>query len=230
MGNELEPINRKNVFKWAKELEKERLRREREAQREFRERLRREREIQRRNHEIERENQRILKHQRQERIRQIIEENQRRRAEIMRQNIERQRNNQRRIGFQNNHIFPFFFNNQREDEINNEFINDNFILDFFNQNNNINFNFNEDNLNNNNNERENDNNNNIGDRLEEISLTQDIINKAESKECPICLEEYSIENKICYLPCFHFFHSICIKNWFKNSNKCPLCNTDIKFE
>ena len=50
------------------------------------------------------------------------------------------------------------------------------------------------------------------------------------KECSICLEEYSLEEKICYLPCFHYFHSECIKNWTKKSNRCPLCNNEIKFE
>ena len=242
MGNELDPINRKEIYKREKKIQKERMRKEkeahrerlreeREAQRELRERLREERDIQRRNHEIERENQRILKQQRLERIRQIREENERRRREILRQNLERQRdNNLRRMGVQNNYLFPSFFNNQREDEINNGFMNENYLEDFPNQNNNFIFNFNEDLNNDNGNKRENNNNNNIGDMLEEIGLTQDIINKAESKECPICLEEYSIENKICYLPCFHFFHSMCIKNWLKNSHKCPLCNNDIKFE
>ena len=66
--------------------------------------------------------------------------------------------------------------------------------------------------------------------LEEIKITQDIINKAETKECTICLDEYVVNEQISYLTCFHFFHSSCIKKWVKNSKKCPLCNIEVKFE
>ena len=77
---------------------------------------------------------------------------------------------------------------------------------------------------------ENNIDNNISDLLEEIEITEDIINKARIEECPICLEDYSFNNKICYLPCFHVFHSKCIKNWLNKSKNCPLCNTEVKFE
>ena len=158
-----------------------------------------------------RENQRVLNRQRQERIRQIREENQRRIREIMRENSERQRNFESRMQFPSGAFFPFYFNNNRQNIINNNMNNN--LRDFFNQNDNIIY-----------------KNNNIGNKLEEIDITQDIINKAESKECSICLEEYIIKNKISYLPCFHFFHSTCIKKWLKTSKKCPLCNIDIQFE
>ena len=58
-------------------------------------------------------------------------------------------------------------------------------------------------------------NNNHFNKLEEITINEDIIDKSESKECNICLEKYSINEKICYLPCFHFFHASCIKERFK---------------
>ena len=80
------------------------------------------------------------------------------------------------------------------------------------------------------NQNNNQNNRNIIDNLEEFQLTEEIIKKAEIKECRICLEEFTINDKACYLPCFHLFHSSCIKNWFKNSKKCPLCNVEVKFD
>ena len=171
------------------------------------------------------------------REREIRENENQRRIREMRQNRERERGRER-----NNIFLPNFFNNQRENGVNN---NGNLDVQFFgnilNQIINISSNVNDRNHNNNNrnnNERNNNernnsqrnNNNNIVDILEEIYISQDIIDKAEIKDCPICLEEYSIENKICYLPCFHFFHSECIKTWLKNSNKCPLCKVDIKFD
>lgn len=70
-------------------------------------------------------------------------------------------------------------------------------------------------------------NNNHFNKLEEITINEDIIDKSESKECNICLEKYSINEKICYLPCFHFFHASCIKEWFKKSKVCPLCKNKI---
>ena len=73
-------------------------------------------------------------------------------------------------------------------------------------------------------------NNRIDELLEEVEITENILEKLKMKECSICLEEYSIGEKICYLPCFHDFHSECIKKWTKKSNKCPLCNNEIKFE
>ena len=65
--------------------------------------------------------------------------------------------------------------------------------------------------------------------FEEIDLTEDILSKSESKECSICLDDFKVGDKICYLPCFHFYHANCIKEWVHNSNKCPLCNFEMKF-
>ena len=65
--------------------------------------------------------------------------------------------------------------------------------------------------------------------LEEIELTEDMLNKNNEKECVICLEQFSPGDVISYLPCFHFYHYICIKSWIENKSKCPLCNSEIKF-
>ena len=74
------------------------------------------------------------------------------------------------------------------------------------------------------------NNKELINQLEEVKMTDKMINKNKVKECCICLEEFIVGDIICYLPCFHFFHSICIKKWIEKSNKCPLCNIVIKFE
>jgi hypothetical protein len=72
--------------------------------------------------------------------------------------------------------------------------------------------------------------NGINELLEDVQLTEEALNKLENKECSICLEDFAKGDKICYLPCFHFFHSKCIKQWTERSKKCPLCNNEIKFE
>ena len=63
--------------------------------------------------------------------------------------------------------------------------------------------------------------------LEEIAITKKSIINLGNEKCMICLINYSINDKISYLPCFHFFHYSCIKNWIKIKNKCPLCNANI---
>ena len=46
-------------------------------------------------------------------------------------------------------------------------------------------------------------------------------NESENNQRIICLNNYEIHDKICYLSCLHLFHSSCIKEWLKRSNKCP---------
>ena len=68
----------------------------------------------------------------------------------------------------------------------------------------------------------------IVNKLEEVELNEQFENIEENK-CAICLEIFSIGDKVSYLPCPHYFHSSCIKNWLKIKNKCPYCNNIIKF-
>ena len=49
----------------------------------------------------------------------------------------------------------------------------------------------------------------------------------EKNKCIICLDNYKIHDKISYLPCLHLFHSGCIKEWLKRSNKYPLCKNEV---
>ena len=79
----------------------------------------------------------------------------------------------------------------------------------------------------NNNILQNLNHDEILNNLEEVELNEQFKNKED--KCAICLEIFSIGDKVSYLPCFHFFHSSCIKNWIRIKNKCPFCNNIIKF-
>ena len=69
---------------------------------------------------------------------------------------------------------------------------------------------------------------NLAELLEERNLTKEMLEKGEQKNCSICLEDFAEGDKIIYLPCFHYYHSVCIEKWTKSSNKCPLCNIEIK--
>tara|TARA_B100001093_G_scaffold355537_1_gene340118 strand:- start:626 stop:1063 length:438 start_codon:yes stop_codon:yes gene_type:complete len=54
-----------------------------------------------------------------------------------------------------------------------------------------------------------------------------LLNDNIDKICSICLEQYTIEDKIIQLNCSHIFHRKCIESWFKDKDKnkkvCPLC-------
>ena len=78
------------------------------------------------------------------------------------------------------------------------------------------------------NTQSNNDENGILNGLEEVELNEQFKNKEEIK-CAICLENFSIGDKISYLPCIHFFHSSCIKNWIRIKNKCPICNNIMQF-
>ena len=71
---------------------------------------------------------------------------------------------------------------------------------------------------------------NLHELFDEVKLTQSMLDKGEQKKCSICLEDFEVGTKIIYLPCFHYYHSECIENWTKNSDKCPLCNLPIKIQ
>ncbi|KAI7826347.1 hypothetical protein BX661DRAFT_183829 [Kickxella alabastrina] len=48
------------------------------------------------------------------------------------------------------------------------------------------------------------------------------------ENCPVCLGDFEVGEEVRRLPCFHFFHDVCIGPWLmKHSATCPLCNFDV---
>lgn len=71
--------------------------------------------------------------------------------------------------------------------------------------------------------------NNISSLLEPVKLVQsdiDLFHK-NGTQCAICIDNFSINESVIYLPCFHVFHEGCITNALTNTTKCPLCNVDV---
>jgi hypothetical protein len=53
---------------------------------------------------------------------------------------------------------------------------------------------------------------------------EELNNKKECNNCPICFEEINIENKIICTYCKNTFHETCINSaWKKNIDNCPMC-------
>lgn len=45
----------------------------------------------------------------------------------------------------------------------------------------------------------------------------------QSHDCPICIDKIAIEEIMVYLPCKHYFHIDCIREWLEKKPICPLC-------
>lgn len=54
------------------------------------------------------------------------------------------------------------------------------------------------------------------------------LKEKENEECIICYEDYKVKDKVLVLYCNHIYHRSCLKEWFKRSIKCPLCNLPVK--
>ncbi|CAN8272848.1 unnamed protein product [Cochlearia groenlandica] len=52
----------------------------------------------------------------------------------------------------------------------------------------------------------------------------------EEEDCPICLEEYDMENPQLVAKCEHHFHLACILEWMERSETCPVCNKEMVFD
>lgn len=53
------------------------------------------------------------------------------------------------------------------------------------------------------------------------------LKREEKEECIFCYEEYKVKDKVIELYCGHVYHSKCLKRWFNESLKCPLCNLPV---
>ncbi len=64
-------------------------------------------------------------------------------------------------------------------------------------------------------------------RVIQEPLLNAIMGMSESdRTCPICLQLISDKKTVHLTDCKHLFHSDCMIEWNKKSNKCPTCNTE----
>ncbi|KAF8035239.1 hypothetical protein BT93_C1304 [Corymbia citriodora subsp. variegata] len=70
-------------------------------------------------------------------------------------------------------------------------------------------------------------------------VSKSTIEKLEQKSCSpcdneacccICLEELSGAKKVVEIPSSHLFHCMCILEWLKHNNSCPLCSCKVEEE
>ncbi|KAK7295106.1 hypothetical protein RJT34_18010 [Clitoria ternatea] len=66
----------------------------------------------------------------------------------------------------------------------------------------------------------------ISPRKEELLKSNEthVLVTEEEDVCPICLEEYDVENPRNLTKCEHHFHLSCILEWMERSDSCPICD------
>ncbi|KAL1213597.1 putative E3 ubiquitin-protein ligase RHB1A [Cardamine amara subsp. amara] len=48
--------------------------------------------------------------------------------------------------------------------------------------------------------------------------------------CPICFEDYDVENPRLKTKCEHDFHLSCLLEWIERSDSCPICDKGLVFD
>uniref|UniRef100_H3DCY3 RING-type E3 ubiquitin transferase n=1 Tax=Tetraodon nigroviridis TaxID=99883 RepID=H3DCY3_TETNG len=61
--------------------------------------------------------------------------------------------------------------------------------------------------------------------LPAISITEEHV--GAGLECPVCKEDYSVEETVRQLPCNHLFHNDCIVPWLEQHDTCPVCRKSL---
>ena len=55
------------------------------------------------------------------------------------------------------------------------------------------------------------------DKINVLIIEGNLIDKLHNENCAICLNNFNEGEHISYLPCFHEYHSKCIKKWLKET-------------
>lgn len=68
-------------------------------------------------------------------------------------------------------------------------------------------------------------------KIERLATVSDVEGPAmRDNPCPICLEQFEVEQAYLPLVCGHNFHSNCLDVWLSKKSTCPLCVREVKLE
>ena len=67
------------------------------------------------------------------------------------------------------------------------------------------------------------------EKLKTYKLTNDNLNDIKNENiCPVCKDEFQIDDILMDLPCKHHFHKDCILPWLNQHDSCPICRFELK--
>ncbi|CAA2990745.1 E3 ubiquitin- ligase RING1-like, partial [Olea europaea subsp. europaea] len=61
------------------------------------------------------------------------------------------------------------------------------------------------------------------DSLQQITITQELLDDDPNMLCPICKDPFHINASVKVMPCKHTYHADCIVPWLEINNSCPVC-------
>ncbi|KAF5206176.1 E3 ubiquitin-protein ligase aip2 [Thalictrum thalictroides] len=65
-------------------------------------------------------------------------------------------------------------------------------------------------------------------KLPIVNVTEEVLMRLGSaRECSVCKEDLTINDKLQELPCKHLYHPHCLKQWLDQHNSCPECRYEL---
>ncbi|XP_028906495.1 E3 ubiquitin-protein ligase RNF126 isoform X1 [Ornithorhynchus anatinus] len=61
--------------------------------------------------------------------------------------------------------------------------------------------------------------------LPTVKITEEQV--GSGLECPVCKEDYTVDESVRQLPCNHLFHNDCIVPWLEQHDTCPVCRKSL---
>ena len=66
------------------------------------------------------------------------------------------------------------------------------------------------------------------DKLEKCKISQKKLKEfGFENSCPVCKEEFIVNEECLLMPCEHHFHKDCLVPWLKERNSCPVCRYEL---
>ncbi|XP_068643562.1 E3 ubiquitin-protein ligase RZF1-like isoform X2 [Aristolochia californica] len=63
------------------------------------------------------------------------------------------------------------------------------------------------------------------DSMPTVKITQ--AHLTEASNCPVCKDDFEIDEEVREMPCKHVYHSDCIVPWLRVHNSCPVCRLEL---
>ena len=66
------------------------------------------------------------------------------------------------------------------------------------------------------------------DKLEKCIITENKLKEfGFENSCPVCKDEFNLNEECLLMPCEHHFHKDCLIPWLKERNSCPVCRYEL---